>query len=470
MERGDTSCGPWVDLGTGANQLGTVHILGYNQASNTCTNNPYFVKIESHMTQVELTDPTSGTLTNCIDDLKNTTSGPSANGTYTCAQLGNARYEFANNSANFNAGINTTSLAATALATFSSAGAASTPGVCHRCSIRRRDGNNELPATLFERWDRPYDVLHGWDGNRRECTFRLYWEYARFSRQRWRISREPQLYRSADGRVLYGLWKRRRHDHIPEFDAGHWGHFDEYDARSQRIGGRNHGGRNSSADLYADTWQIQHHGTLAMFPASGEPPRLGAARQLPATRSLALRQSQRTWTWPIVQCLPRYARSQTLVTLTIPPGCGREWRRATGRIIYYACPRRCDCHFTTRLWHCGRHRSRSHWYGNDIHLWRGNLQKRILCEPGSHGWYRSDRNPASYRYWTSILRIQRHRGGTGAPDTGVLTVYPPSGSYVVLNGVINTIGGGGTHGVASGGARQIQRVSLQPIRRTGKFG
>ena len=42
--------------------------------------------------------------------------------------------------------------------------------------------------------------------------------------------------------------------------------------------------------------------------------------------------------------------------------------------------------------------------------------------------------------------------GTGAPDTGVLTVYPPASSYVILNGVINTIGGGGTHGVASGGA------------------
>jgi hypothetical protein len=42
--------------------------------------------------------------------------------------------------------------------------------------------------------------------------------------------------------------------------------------------------------------------------------------------------------------------------------------------------------------------------------------------------------------------------GTGAPDTGVLTVYPPVNSYVILNGVINTIGGGGTHGVASGGA------------------
>ena len=42
--------------------------------------------------------------------------------------------------------------------------------------------------------------------------------------------------------------------------------------------------------------------------------------------------------------------------------------------------------------------------------------------------------------------------GTGAADTGVLTVYPPSSSYVILNGVRNTIGGGGTHGVASGGA------------------
>ncbi len=42
--------------------------------------------------------------------------------------------------------------------------------------------------------------------------------------------------------------------------------------------------------------------------------------------------------------------------------------------------------------------------------------------------------------------------GTGAPDTGLLTVYPPASSYLILNGVINTIGGGGTHGVASGGA------------------
>ena len=42
--------------------------------------------------------------------------------------------------------------------------------------------------------------------------------------------------------------------------------------------------------------------------------------------------------------------------------------------------------------------------------------------------------------------------GTGAADTGVLTVYPPSSSYLILNGVRNTIGGGGTHGVASGGA------------------
>lgn len=42
--------------------------------------------------------------------------------------------------------------------------------------------------------------------------------------------------------------------------------------------------------------------------------------------------------------------------------------------------------------------------------------------------------------------------GTGAADTGVLTVYPAASSYVILNGTRNTIGGGGTHGVASGGA------------------
>lgn len=43
-------------------------------------------------------------------------------------------------------------------------------------------------------------------------------------------------------------------------------------------------------------------------------------------------------------------------------------------------------------------------------------------------------------------------GTTGVVNTGVLTVYPPSGSFVILNGVVNTVGGGGTHGVASGGA------------------
>ena len=42
--------------------------------------------------------------------------------------------------------------------------------------------------------------------------------------------------------------------------------------------------------------------------------------------------------------------------------------------------------------------------------------------------------------------------GTGAADTGVLTVYPPASSYIILNGTRNTIGGGGTHGIASGGA------------------
>ena len=42
--------------------------------------------------------------------------------------------------------------------------------------------------------------------------------------------------------------------------------------------------------------------------------------------------------------------------------------------------------------------------------------------------------------------------GTGAANTGVITVYPPASSYVIYKGVINTIGGGGTHGIASGGA------------------
>lgn len=43
-------------------------------------------------------------------------------------------------------------------------------------------------------------------------------------------------------------------------------------------------------------------------------------------------------------------------------------------------------------------------------------------------------------------------GTTGVVNIGVLTVYPPASSYVILNGVVNTIGGGGTHGVISGGA------------------
>jgi hypothetical protein len=43
-------------------------------------------------------------------------------------------------------------------------------------------------------------------------------------------------------------------------------------------------------------------------------------------------------------------------------------------------------------------------------------------------------------------------GTTGVVNIGVLTVYPPSGSFVILNGVVNTVGGGGTHGVVSGGA------------------
>jgi hypothetical protein len=46
----------------------------------------------------------------------------------------------------------------------------------------------------------------------------------------------------------------------------------------------------------------------------------------------------------------------------------------------------------------------------------------------------------------------QNSGTTSVTNTGVLTIYPPSGSYVILNGIVNTVGGGGTHGVASGGA------------------
>jgi len=46
----------------------------------------------------------------------------------------------------------------------------------------------------------------------------------------------------------------------------------------------------------------------------------------------------------------------------------------------------------------------------------------------------------------------QNSGTTSVVNSGVLTVYPPSSSYVILNGVVNTVGGGGTHGVASGGA------------------
>lgn len=43
-------------------------------------------------------------------------------------------------------------------------------------------------------------------------------------------------------------------------------------------------------------------------------------------------------------------------------------------------------------------------------------------------------------------------GTTGVVNIGVLTVYPPASSFVILAGVVNTVGGGGTHGVVSGGA------------------
>ena len=46
----------------------------------------------------------------------------------------------------------------------------------------------------------------------------------------------------------------------------------------------------------------------------------------------------------------------------------------------------------------------------------------------------------------------QNSGTTGVVNIGVLTVYPPSSSFVILNGVVNTVGGGGTHGVASAGA------------------
>ncbi len=46
----------------------------------------------------------------------------------------------------------------------------------------------------------------------------------------------------------------------------------------------------------------------------------------------------------------------------------------------------------------------------------------------------------------------QNSGTTSVVNTGVLTVYPPASSYVILNGVVNTVGGGGSHGVASGGA------------------
>jgi len=53
---------------------------------------------------------------------------------------------------------------------------------------------------------------------------------------------------------------------------------------------------------------------------------------------------------------------------------------------------------------------------------------------------------------TGVPYCVKNSGTTGVVNIGVLTVYPPASSYVILNGTVNTIGGGGTHGVASGGA------------------
>lgn len=53
---------------------------------------------------------------------------------------------------------------------------------------------------------------------------------------------------------------------------------------------------------------------------------------------------------------------------------------------------------------------------------------------------------------TGLQYCVQNSGTTGVVNTGVLTVYPPASSFVILNGTVNTVGGGGTHGVASGGA------------------
>ena len=53
---------------------------------------------------------------------------------------------------------------------------------------------------------------------------------------------------------------------------------------------------------------------------------------------------------------------------------------------------------------------------------------------------------------TGLQYCVQNSGTTSVVNTGVLTVYPLASSFVILNGVVNTVGGGGTHGVASGGA------------------
>lgn len=53
---------------------------------------------------------------------------------------------------------------------------------------------------------------------------------------------------------------------------------------------------------------------------------------------------------------------------------------------------------------------------------------------------------------TGLQYCVQNSGTTGVVNIGVLTVYPPASSFVILYGVVNTVGGGGTHGVASSGA------------------
>jgi len=77
----------------------------------------------------------------------------------------------------------------------------------------------------------------------------------------------------------------------------------------------------------------------------------------------------------------------------------------------------------------------------------------------SHGYYFNQNATAGQGVTYTLPSTQggkryciKNSGTTGVVNTGRLTVYPAASSYVILNGVVNTVGGGGTHGVISGGA------------------